>query len=350
MATRAVIYFAVLASLAAIPGLARAVDRIKPKEGPTVSGLTEISRFEVVVRQGAITKKVPVNEIEYMVFEMEPIELQTARVEALKEEYDEALKTLAKIKPEDLRRPETKAEFQFYKAISSAQLAIGEGSPKAITDAGRQLMAFEKSFPDSFHYLQACEMLGDLLVSLGKYDMAATYYEKLSSAPWPDYKLHAGVLLARSLQSQKKYQEAISKYDEILAMDAEGKDVDREKSTARLGRAISLAGSGKSAEAIKLLQQLIEKAGDADGDEYYARAYNALGTCYKSAGKNKDALQAFLHTDLMYSKAPAEHAEALANLAVLWPEVNQGNRGKEAIKTLKEKYPLSEWAKPGAVK
>ncbi len=348
---RAMAAAAICAALTIAPGLARGVDSLKPKDGgPSISGVSEISKYEVTMQQGAITKKIPVNEIDYMVFELEPIELKTARVEAGKGEFAEAAKTLGKIKAADIRRPEIKAEFQFYKAQAAAKLAIAQGSPKVIAEAGRQLMAFEKEFPESFHYLEACESLGDLLVSLGKYDLAAVYYEKLAAAPWPDYKMRAMLLLAQSLEAQKKYKEAITEYDAIIAFNADGPEADHEKSLARLGRASSLAGMGKTAEAIKLLQQLIEKGSDSDGDEYFGRAYNALGTCYKADGKTKAALQAFLHTDLLYNHASAEHAQALANLAVLWPAVNQGRRGMEATKTLKDRYPLSEWARPGAVK
>src|SRR5262249_38086900 len=151
-----------------------------------------------------------------------------------------------------------------------------------------------------------------VLGSLGKYKDAETFYDKLSDAPWPSYKLRAGVFVGRSLVSQKKYDDAVKRFDDVIASDADDKDAQRQKLAAALGKASALACRGKTDEAIKSVQDLIAKA-DPENQELHARAYNILGTCYKAAGKKKEGLLAFLHVDLLYSRFPEQHAESLAN-------------------------------------
>ena len=104
-----------------------------------------------------------------------------------------------------------------------------------------------------------------------------------------------------------------------------------------------MAGAGKTDEAIKAVQAVIAKA-DPENQELHARAYNILGNCYLTASKKKEALLAFLHVDLLYSRFPEQHAEALANLATLWADLDKADRAAQARDLLKEKYPNSAWA------
>jgi len=108
-------------------------------------------------------------------------------------------------------------------------------------------------------------------------------------------------------------------------------------------KAAAQVGGGNSDEAIKSVEAIIAKA-DPENVELHARAYNILGNAYRRAGKKKEALLAFLHVDLLYSKFPDQHAEALANLATLWAEVDKADRAAQARGVLKEKYPDSVWA------
>ena len=190
---------------------------------------------------------------------------------------------------------------------------------------------------------EGCEALGDLLASLGKFDQAESYYAKLAGAPWPDYKMRAGVMAGRALVGLKQYDRALARFDEVLGMDASGKESQRQKLSASLGKAAALAGTGKSEEAIKLVDDIIAQA-DAENLELHARAYNILGNCYRAANKKNEALLAFLHVDLLYSRFPDLHAEALANLATLWADVDKAERATQARAQLKEKYPQSIWA------
>lgn len=326
--------------------LAWADDIVKPKVGLQVRGnIAEMSNKEVVVRTGAISKRVPVNEIESISYDGEPAGIKGVRNAVKKDDLELATKELGKLDPSDMHRTELKADYEYLKALCAARQALSDNDSAAKLDAGRQLIAFEKNHPQNYHYFDACELLGDLLGSLGKYDKAAVFYQKLEAAPWPDYRVRAGSLIGRSLAMQKKYKEAIEKFDAVLAeaRNHAGKDVERQAMAATLDRATCLAGLGQVDEGIKIAQEIVDRAPKED-PELHARAYDALGTCYRMAGKKNQALLAFLHVDLLYSSFPDQHAEALANLSTLWTEVNKRERGIQARERLKDRYPYSQWA------
>lgn len=329
-----------LAALWCAPGAAN--DRVKLLAGNTSIGkLTEMSPTEVTVELGATKRKFPVNEIDTVFFDSEPNELTQARNAVRAGRYEDAGRMLGKIDASSLNRDELVQDVEFYKALAAARMALaGTGSKK---DAGRHLLNFEKANKANFNYFEACETLGDLLMALGSFDQAESYYGKLAAAPWPDYKMRSGVLIGRALVGQKKFDKAVDAFDGVLAIDASGKEADRQKLAATLGKASALAGSGKTDEAIKSVEELIAKA-DSENLELFARAYTILGNCYKAAGKKKEALMAFLHVDLLYPRFPEQHAEALANLATLWAELDKPDRASQAAAQLKEKYPNSAWA------
>jgi tetratricopeptide (TPR) repeat protein len=254
----------------------------------------------------------------------------------------EALNLLAKIPPAELKRPVVAKDVEFYAALASARQALaGSGS---IAEAGKKMFAFEKENRDSYHYFEACETVGDLLVALGNFPVAESFYNKLAEAPWPAYQNRAGVLVGRALVGQKKFPEAVARFDAVLANPAEDSESQAQKVAAKLGKASALSAQGKVTEAVPLVEEVIEKANPADED-LHARAYNILGNCYRAANQPKQAILAFLHTDLLYPTSGAQHAEALAQLADLFAADNKPERAAQARALLKDKYPESSWAK-----
>lgn len=330
--------------LVCLAPLARAVaaDRIKLAQGSQSSGkITEISPTELVLEIGSTKKKYAVNTVDSVQFDKEPNDLTQARIAVHAGRFTDAVTLLAKIDTDKIERAEILKDIDFFKAIAAARLALAGSGSKA--DAGKKLFAIEKAERNSFHYFETCETLGDLLFALNKFSDAETYYNKLAEAPWSDYKMRAAVLIGRALVGQKQYDRANAKFDEALAIDDKGKEADRQRLAARLGKASALAGGGKTDDAIKLVEEIISQA-DAENLELHARAYTVLGNCYKAAGKKKEALLAFLHVDLLYSRYGELHAEALANLATLWTDLDKADRAAQARETLKEKYPASAWA------
>jgi tetratricopeptide (TPR) repeat protein len=248
---------------------------------------------------------------------------------------------LGKIDAADVGRNEVKQDLEFYRAAALARLALGGGG--SMQDAGRALLAFESKESGSYHYLEVCQLLGDMLVAAGKLDAASRYYDKLANSRFPEYRLRAGYLVARALEGQKKYAEAIAKYDEVINGEGDDADAQSQKLASVCGKATCLAATGKVEEAVKMVEDVIGKA-DAGDLELHARAYNALGSVYRSADKKKEALMAYLHTDLLFSGFPEQHAEALAALAELWRSADNVERAAQAAATLKDRYPGSRWA------
>lgn len=335
-------YLVVSLALAAGPPSARALDRVKLYQGGQSAGkLVEMSPTELVIEVGSTQKKFPVNEVEVVQFDDEPNELTQARNALNAGKYEAAAALLDKVAPAKTERAEIAQDVEFYRALVAARMALAGNGSKA--DAGKRLFAFEKANRKSFHYFETCELLGDLLVALDKNAEAESFYDKVASAPWPDYKLRAHVLLGRTLVSRKQYDRALGQFDDALAIEGSGNAYERAKLSARLGRASALAGTGKTDEAVKLVDEILEKA-DAENQELHAGAYLVLGNCYLAAGKKKEALLAFLHVDLLYPRVSQAHAEALANLATLWTELEKPDRAALARSVLKEKYPQSQWA------
>ncbi len=206
------------------------------------------------------------------------------------------------------------------------------------------MLAFLKAYPDNYHYFEANEIIGDLLISLGQYEKAEEYYKVLGEAASPAIKARANLLRGRAMQIQGKYDSALEAYDFVLKTALTGKVGEQEAIEARIGRTYSLTSSGKVDEALKIIQEIIAKADD-DDTELLARAYDALGNCYRKLKDSKQALLAYLRVDTVYPTVPEAHAEALANLVVLWGEAKHPERAREARDKLRDRYPYSHWNK-----
>ena len=314
-------------------------DRVRLVRGSEVGEITATTPTELTISlDGGQTKRVAANEVRSVVFDGEPVELTQARLHVKNGGYVSALERLGQIDRRKVERPIVREEVDFYLAYSGGKQALsGQGE---VTDAGRKLNDFVRSHPQSFHYLEAVELMGDLLMASEKFPAAERQYSELAKAPWPEYKTRADVLLARSLQAQGKHDAAIAKFDAVLASGADEESL----RTATLGKAVSLADTGRLDDAVRMIEDVIQAA-DPEQKVLQARAYNALGDCYQRGGRTKDALLAYLHVDVLYSTVPEAHAETLAHLVPLWEAVGQDARAREARQTLQDRYAGSRWAR-----
>jgi len=343
---------AVLVCFAAA-GVSRAIDTVKTTtaKAPLRGHVTGTSAVKIDFEKGTtggIAEEIPVNTILSIDFEDEPAELKFAKGHIQGGRYAEALESLGKIK-EMPGRAEIKQDVEFYKALATAKLALG-GSGK-IAAAGRTMKAFADANSKSYHYFEAAETVGDLLVAARLYTPAAEYYGRLEKAPWPEYKLRAEAAMGRALLAQGKVAEAAAAFDKVLAApvpsDPAVKEmVQNQQTLAKLGKAGTLVATKKPDEAIKIVEGILKTA-DPEDVMLLARAYNVLGAAQRQAGRPKEALLAYLHVDVLYSNFPDAHAEALANLTELWEQVHKSERANNAKKRLEEEYPDSPWAKQG---
>ncbi len=310
----------------------------------TIPGRVTLSPTEVLVETPtAAIERVPVNQIEWISFEGEPLELKTIRSEVAKGLYEAALKALEKLKPEQFVRPEIRQELEFYRAFCAARLALA-GSAE-IAPAGRLMLNFVRDYPQSHHTLEAYQIVGDLLVAMGQYAKALPYYEKVAAAPWPDYQMRASVCVGQALLAENKPAEALKYFDTVLQQKVEGPLAETQRRLAILGKARCLAETGQAGVAVKAVEAQIASA-ESDDVAFLAQAYNTLGVALWKDNRPREALFAFLHVDALYSAHRESHAEALYHLARLCRELRKLDRAREFETTLKEQYAESRWNRP----
>ncbi len=328
---------------------AAALDSVRKTNNQRVSGtLKSVNATEAVVDvTGGKTEKVPVTEIDAIEYDGEPLELKNARSTLKAGKDKDAVAQLDKINVASVTKPEIKADIAFYRAYAQARSALmGIGSVK---DAGGLMYQFTVSFPTSYHFLPAQEMLGELLVADNNIEAALKAYAVLDASPIEEYKMRAGTARGRALFSQKKYPEAMVEYDKVLALPynastQKGTSAESQRFAAILGKTQCQANTGGYEEAIKELETNIIANISPEDTALMALAYNTLGNCYnQKPNSQKSALLAFLHVDMLYNSVPAAHAEALWNLAGLWTDTGKNERGQDATNRLNRLYPGSPW-------
>ena len=93
---------------------------------------------------------------------------------------------------------------------------------------------------------------------------------------------------------------------------------------------------------MQALEKMVDE-GDSTDAELFSELYNAMGGILQTAGKNEEAILAFLKTDLLYASEVDAHAEALYWLSQLWPKIGDSQRATEAKSKLSKLYPTSQW-------
>ena len=295
----------------------------------------------VIETKNGLTHDVPVNEIQRIRYEPAPEGLDNALKSMIAGKYTEAQKALRGIRPDEIEGEWVKAEIAYLKAISASHLALaGIGAPEG---AASLMKTFLQDHPQNYRFYSANEIMGDLALAAGQPETALKFYEK-AKAPWADSDPRLELAVARSLLAAKKYDEATAKYQKVLDSGLQGPEADRYRMEATLGKAAALAANGQGREGIGLVKDVILSAEKSD-KTIHAKAYNALGDCYRVMDQPKDAVIQYLHTDTLYFQDPVLHAESLARIAQLWEKLDKPERAARARKVLGSKYPNSLWAK-----
>ena len=315
---------------------ANALDTVKTADETVSGNITSVSALKVVIQRGNTPREIPAGEIELIRYDGEPAVLSTARQAATAGRYEDAIDALAELNPAEIERREIAQDVLFYRAYSAAQMAlVGNGD---IGDAGSKVFAFLNANKDSYHYLNAQLLFGDLAEAAGKHTAAQGAYKAVGqAAPWPEYRARAAVALGRSYLAEGKTPEASAAFKAALSTPDVAPGVQAQKLAATLGEARCLAANKKLDQATEMIQTVIKQA-DSEDNVLLAEAYNALGSSYRASNRPKDALLAFLHVDLVYFNSPQNHIEALQNLIELWNEQQMPERSSEAARVLRERY------------
>ncbi|GHV09818.1 hypothetical protein AGMMS50229_20540 [Campylobacterota bacterium] len=298
--------------------------------------ITQMVSTKIVLERGQNTFDIPVNEIESIYFDDEPLMMKPARLAVQTGNFAEAENALGAIDPTGITDPRVLQELEYFKAYISAQQGLIPGTPRdEIVRKAKPLVDFVRNHKDNWHSIQANEILGDLLLAAGSADAARKYYQPLIDAPWPEYRMRGLIARANIDLQTGKIADAKKGFEAVAA--AKEPNLDTQKLTAKMGIVRCLAEDKDYDKAVASLNEVITAA-NPDDAPLCAAAYNLLGDFSRDAGKKNDAILAYLHVDLLYPKVRMEHIKALQQLTVLWKEKGNPQREQEARQKLKDRY------------
>lgn len=305
--------------------------------------IKSLSKTEIVVEAAGRTTTVPVTDVATVRWDGEPPQLGLTRSRETNGDLDFALKSyrelLAQVPAE---QKNLKADLEFLIARTLARQAVADPAKKDA--AAKALDAFTAARPDSFRYYDAVQWLGRVHAAAGDFDAAKRAYARVAEAPLPELKMAAQNALARIKLQQDDLPGAIADFDAVLAQSGDSAAAKSQRASAQLGKAVVLQRQGEHDEALKTLDAVIADASPDDA-VVQAEAFLQKGNSLEAQGKDKEALLAFLHVDVLFPAETGPHAEALFHLAKLWATVGKAERSAEARRKLTDQYPASEWTK-----
>lgn len=314
------------------------LDRVYPTQGPVVSGtISQTQPDGVVIQVGGAERMFSLDKIDKVVFNREPGPLTDGRSLVQQEQYEAALAQLSQIKISEIERAEIKADAMFYLAYCQAKVALaGQGDKNA---AVKNMYGFVTSAgKNSFHFYEAAKVLGDLALAVGSYDNAVKYYGALARASDANLKLQSRYLVGWSHLQQKQFDEANKAFADVAGATVNSPEQVRFQKLSMAGQAAIAAAKGQADQGLEQLTKLIEESDPADA-ELFGRLCNAQGACLAAKSDPEGAVLAYLKTHLLFPSDPDSHAEALAELVQLWPQVGQPERANEARSILQTRYP-----------
>lgn len=294
------------------------------------------SATEVAVALGANVTKVPTELIQSIRYDGQSASFALGEAREAAGQLAEAAEQFKKAAAESTGKPYPLQAALFREAEVLTDLAAVE--PDRIKEAKDKLTKFNREYPGSRHTLSARVCLARIQLASGDFPAAETAIANLAALPNGAEK--AAVLRTKLLARQNKHKEAIAELDKLIAGAPKGSEKLR---AAQLAKAESLAATKDFSKAEALLRDVIQATPPEDAAGQ-APAYNTLGDCLRAANRPKDALIAYLHTDLLYSKDKEEHPRALHQISVLFRQLKQDGRADEFAQRLKQEYPRSRWA------
>lgn len=293
------------------------------------------SSKEVSVKLGTNTIAVPIDQIVAISYSKAPPSMALAESRENAGALAEAADLYKKAVGEASGSPFAIQAATYHQANAMAELALAD--PSKTGEAVSLLEAFVKAYPTGRHIVSALDNLARLQLNKGDYAGVEKTVAEMEKQPQSSDR--AAVLRAKISAKKGEHDKAITSLDTLIKNAPEGSQRLRE---AKLAKAESLAALKKYPEAEKEVTAVIKTLPKEDYQGMSA-AYNTLGDCLRAAGKPKDALMAYLKTDILFSKDKEQHPRALAQIAQLWRVLKQDTRADEAVQRLKQEYPASPY-------
>lgn len=334
-----------VAAVSVLSGSASAIDIVTRKSDKAAQGdITAIAQTSISVKSGIGTMiEVPANDIVSVRWGAEPPEMNLARSAEDGGNLARALEQLATSAGKAGTNEAIKTEIQFLIARVTARLALEQDATK-LEDASTKLDSFAKAHTDNFRYFDSLQLLGTIQLAAADFAGAEQSFSKLAKAPWPDYKMAAQNATAKLAFKKDDLAAALSAYEQVLSQTGTSPGEISRRNEALLGKASVQLKQGNADIALQAVAEAIEKTNPEDS-AVQAGAWNLKGDCLQAQGKVKEAILAYLHVPVLFEKEKLPLAEALYNLAVLWPRADQPERGLAARQELQENYPDSPWTK-----
>jgi len=293
------------------------------------------SSKEVTVKSGNNSITIPVDQIAAISYAKQPPSMALAESRENAGALAEAAELYKKAAGEASGSPFPLQAALFHQANATAELALAD--PSKAGDAVGLLESFVKTYPNSRHIISALDSLARLQLNKGDYAGVEKTLAEMEKQPQSTDR--AAVVKAKISAKKGEHAKAITALEILIKNAPDGSQRQRE---AKLAKAESLAALKKYAEAEKEVKAVI-KALPAEDVQGMSAAYNTLGDCLRAAGKPKDALLAYLHTDILFSKDKEQHPRALAQISQLWRVLKQETRADEVFQRLKQEYPSSPY-------
>ena len=293
-------------------------------------------------------KEIPVDEIVSLALESEPPRVTEARQLLEQDDFQAAAAILAEVSQVelDVASAAARGEFAYVKAAAVGRQALvsgndSDGGLAAITD-------FLDRFSRSIHRYEMIELAGDLELATGGQEAALSRYRQLAKGP-QSLAIRAARREGETLLEMGRATEAAAVLAAAADLPAGNSASRRERTAAKIGEANCLIRLSRTAEAADLIRRLLATteppaAADEKGQRQVARAYATLGRASLAAGRDQDALIAYLTVDLVHNQDQESHAEALFRLHELWNRGQYPQRANEAARRLEADYSESSWA------
>jgi tetratricopeptide (TPR) repeat protein len=295
------------------------------------------SPTKVEVKLGEKITAVPTADIASIDYDGDPPSLESARTKEASNALVEAADLYKKAAAEASTRPFIAEDAAFGQVRVITELALIE--PTRTNEAIGLLEAFSRTYKNGRHIALALESLAKLQLAKENYSGLEQTLTQLAKLPGGDDR--ASLYRIKILTRKGSLDQAVVELDKVISGSPDGSVKKRD---AQIAKAEALVSQKKFGDAEALIKGVI-KAAPAEDAATQAAAHNTLGECLRAAGRPKEALFAYLHTDMLFSKEKDEHAKALSQLARLWrdPQLNRPDRAEEVLERLKQEYPRSPY-------
>lgn len=316
--------------------------QLKPAAGQTTGRIirgtiSNESPREVKIQVSGKTETVIVDDLANIDYANTPPAFFDAKLREKSGDYIAALESYKRAAGASGLRPFVLqlVKFRYASALADASLSDEKKIPEAI----EALQDFVKSNPSSRHTPDAAEQLLNLVRSGS--DPAKVDSVLADMAKIPGSQARSNILKADLLTDRGKPEEALKLLVSTKSQIPTKSELERFAQSVQIN---ALVGQKNFAEAEKQARALIDSTAPEDASAL-APAYNALGDCLRAAGKPKEALIAYLHTEILYDKVANEHARALSAIAQIWRILEKPDRAEQTLNKLASAYPRSPWLK-----